>query len=123
MQEKFKLAKNDNKKELASMVAEVKNLKMSQVELEIIANYYTKNEISLKQKIKRLSGKNSIERLRNENLETENQINDLDKNILNLFQELNSMLDSYENNRKPKGKKNKKRSSLVTRKSILSVCP
>ena len=119
---KYKSAKDENKKELLAMNAEVKTLKMGQVELEIITNYYTKNEISLKDKIRKLSGKNSIENLRSQNIELGQQIDELYRKTINLFEDLHGMIDLYENNKKNKVKKGKKKTSVVSRKTFLPVC-
>lgn len=117
-----KREKEITRRELKIIDSEVKNLKMSQVELEIITNYYTKNENPNKQKVQKIGNKTLIEKTRSENMELERQIKELDRKTIVLFQELNLVLDNYESSHKQKGKKGKKKSSIVLRKSLLSVC-
>ena len=118
--ENYKSEKEKSQKELKIMDSEVKTLKMNQAELEIITNYYAKSEGVSKSK-----GKNPnralIERLATENSELERQIEDMDRKTVELFEELNMALDNFEQGRKAKGKKSKKKINASIRKSYLPV--
>jgi len=100
------------------MDLEVRTLKMNQAELEIITNYYAKNDGG---KPKKGAVEGLADKLRSENFELERQIEDMDRKTVQLFEELNMALDSFEQNRRVKGKKGKKKVSSVVRKSFMPV--
>lgn len=114
----YKIEKEKSQKELKNMDLEVRTLKMNQAELEIITNYYAKNEGS---KQKKGAVKSLTEKLMSENFELERQIEDMDRKTVQLFEELNLALDSFEQNRRGKGKKGKKKVASVVRKSFMPI--
>jgi hypothetical protein len=116
----YKTEKEKSQKELKIMDSEVKSLKMNQAELEIITNYYAKSEGASKSRGKPIN-KGQAEKLINENADLERQIDELDKKTVEIFEELNLALDNYEQSKKSRGKKTKKKINGSLRKSFLPV--
>lgn len=114
----YKNEKEKSQKELKTMDLEVKTLKMNQAELEIITNYYAKNEGG---KQKKGTVRTLTEKLITENYELEKQIEDMDRKTVELFEELNLALDSYEQSKKGKGKRGKKKIVASSRKSFMPI--
>jgi hypothetical protein len=112
--------RDKSQSELNIMDYEVKCLKSSQMELEVLANSSSKGDLSLKNKKIKISTNELIEKIRMENREIEEQIKSLDRKTVELFEELNTVLDNWESNKKNKGKKTKKK-IVFPRKSVLQL--
>jgi hypothetical protein len=125
----YKRMREESKNELKTAENQAKVLKINLVDSQATKKPLGKKEISSKQKFKKLNQIKEfdnqireLENLKNENFNLEKEIKELDLRTVSLFKELNSALDRYELRKKNKHKKTKKRISITSRKSILSVC-
>ena len=104
--------KENNNKELETMEKEVKNLKKSQTELELITKNYSKREIGLRNKLETLRGRGSCEKMKLENKGLRLHLEEMDKKMIFAFKELNLVLDTLEEIKKKKLKKLKKKAKV-----------
>jgi predicted RNase H-like nuclease (RuvC/YqgF family) len=112
MKELYQTTRENNDKEVQVMEKEVKNLRKSQSELEIITKSYSKRETTLKNKLEAFNGKGTYEKLKTENKMLRHQLENIDKKVVFLFKDLNLLLDNLEDLKKKKLKRIKKKSRV-----------